>query len=56
MCDLDKLVQFAGGRVLTKVLVIEYMEWYDLKVKSFKVQKEAFMSENKKLSMEKYNR
>ncbi|MBR1743436.1 MAG: tyrosine-type recombinase/integrase [Lachnospiraceae bacterium] len=84
MCDLDKLVQFSGGRELTKVLVIEYkeylrseknyrtssinsflvaanrffeyMEWYDLKVKSFKVQKEAFMPENKELTKEEYKK
>ena len=84
MCDLDKLVKFAGERKLTKVLLIEYkeylrekgkyktssinsfivavnrffeyMEWYDLKVKSFKVQKEAFMPENKELSKKEYKK
>lgn len=84
MCDLDKLVKFADGRELTKVLVIEYkeylrekkdyrtssinsflvaanrffeyVEWYDLKVKSFKIQKEAFMPENKELTKEEYKK
>ena len=32
----------------------EFMGWYELKVKTFKIQKEAFMPENKELSKEEY--
>ena len=32
------------------------MDWYELKVKTFKVQKEAFMPENKELSKEDYKK
>ena len=34
----------------------EYMEWYELKVKSLKVQKEVFMPENKELTKEEYKK
>lgn len=32
----------------------EYMGWYELRVKTYKVQKEAFMPQNKELSKEEY--
>lgn len=82
--DLQKLVDYAGDRELTKLQVIEYkeqlkssddyktssinsfivaanrffeyMEWYDLKIKTIKVQKEAFMPENKELSKDEYKK
>lgn len=84
MCDLKKLMEFAEGRELNKLLVInykdylrnekeyktssinsflvainrffDYMEWYELKVKTFKVQTETFMPENKELSKKEYKR
>ena len=34
----------------------EYMDWYDLRVKTYKVQREAFMPENKELSKEEYQK
>ena len=34
----------------------EYMEWYDLKIRTFKIQKEAFMPENKELSKGEYKK
>lgn len=34
----------------------EYMGWYELKVKTFKVQRETFMPEKKELSKEEYKR
>lgn len=34
----------------------EYMGWYELKVKTFRIQKEAFLSENKDLTKEEYGR
>lgn len=84
ICDLRKLMNYARGRELTKMLIIdykeylrnekeyktssinsflvasnrffEYMGWYDLKVKTYKVQKEAFMPEHKVLSKEEYKK
>lgn len=35
---------------------LEYLGWYDLKVKTMKVQKEVFIPENKDLSREEYKR
>ncbi len=35
---------------------LEYMGWYDLRVKTYKVQKEAFLPEEKDLSREEYRR
>lgn len=32
----------------------EYMGWYDLKVKTYKVQREAFLPQNKELTKEEY--
>jgi site-specific recombinase XerD len=82
MCDLRKLVEYAGNRGLNKLLVIgykeylwnkkqyktrsinsflvaanrffEYMGWYELRVKTYKVQKEAFTPEKKELSKAEY--
>lgn len=34
----------------------EFMGWYELKVKTYKVQKEAFMPENRELSKEEYRK
>jgi integrase len=34
----------------------EYMGWYELRVKTFKVQKETFMPENKELTKEEYKK
>ncbi len=84
MRDLDKLVQYAAGRNVDKLLVIRYkeylkndrdyktssinsflvaanrffdfMKWYELKVKTYKIQKETFMPENKELSKDEYKR
>lgn len=33
-----------------------YLEWYDLKVKTFKIQREIFVPENKELTKEEYKR
>lgn len=82
MCDLKKLQNFAGGRELSKFLVIAYKEslrkegryktssinsflvaanrlfefqgWYDLRIKTFKIQKEIFVPEDRELSKEEY--
>ncbi len=35
---------------------LEYMGWYDLRVKTYKVQRESFLPENKDLSREEYRR
>jgi site-specific recombinase XerD len=84
MCDLEKLLEYAGNRELSKLLVIEYKEylrnekqyktssinsflvavnrffeymgWYELRVKTYKVQKEAFTPENKELSKNEYKK
>ncbi len=82
--DLQKLVNFAEGRELTKKIMIhykeslkecrqyktssinsylvaanrylEYMGWYELRVKTYKVQKETFLPEEKDLSREEYRK
>lgn len=84
MCDLKKLVDYAGEQELTKKKMIEYKEmlkqggcyqlssinsflaaansfldflgWYDLKVKTFRIQKEAFVPENRDLTKQEYQR
>jgi site-specific recombinase XerD len=84
MRDLRKLMEYAGNRRLSKLLVIEYKEylrngkqyktssinsflvaanrffeymgWYELRVKTYKVQKEAFAPENKELSRIEYKK
>jgi site-specific recombinase XerD len=84
MCDLGKLVKYAGNRGLNKILVIEYKEylrnekhyktssinsflvaanrffeymgWYELRIKTYQVQKEAFTPENKELSKSEYKK
>ncbi len=82
LCDLKKLMVYAGGKEIGKELVLgykdklltkdgykvssinsylaaansffEYMGWLDLKVKTYRVQQEAFCPENKYLSKEEY--
>ncbi len=82
MCDLKKLQDFAGGRELSKFLVIAYKEslrregryktssinsflvaanrlfeyqgWHDLRIKTFKIQKEIFVPEDRELSKDEY--
>ncbi len=82
--DIKKLAEYAGGRRLTKELVIaykedlrtgkkyklssinsfiiaanrlfEYMGWYGLRVKTYRIQKEVFIPENKDLSKSEYKR
>ena len=84
LCDLRKLMAYAGGKEVGKELVLaykdklltqdgykvssinsylaaansffEYMGWLDLKVKTYRVQQEAFCPENKYLSKEEYYR
>lgn len=36
--------------------LFEYLGWYDLRVKTFKIQKESFVPENKELSKEEYKK
>ncbi len=36
--------------------LFEFMEWYDLRVKTYKVQREVFVPENRDLSREEYKR
>lgn len=36
--------------------LFEYLEWFDLKVKTFKIQQEIFVPENKELTREEYKR
>lgn len=82
--DLKKLMDYAGGREITKKLMVQYKEdlrekkgykltsinsflvaanrlfeylgWYDLRVRTYKIQKEAFVPENRDLSREEYKR
>lgn len=84
LCDLRKLMDFAGGREITKKLMIEYKEylynekqyktssinsflvaanrffeyvgWYGLKVKKYKVQKETFIPEERDLTKKEYRK
>ena len=84
MRDLGKLVLYAGGKEITKKMVVgykeylrkkkkykltsinsflvaanrlfEYLGWYDLRVRTYKIQKEAFVPENRDLSREEYKR
>lgn len=82
ICDLKKLLVYAGGREVTKKMVIEYKEdlrkkykltsinsflvaanrlfeylgWYDLRVKTYRIQKEVFMPEKRNLSKEEYKK
>lgn len=34
----------------------EYLEWYDLKIRTFKIQKDTFIPENRELSREEYKK
>lgn len=36
--------------------LFEYLEWFDLKVKTFKIQQEIFIPENRELTKEEYKR
>lgn len=84
MRDLGKLAAYAGGKEVTKKLVVgykeylrkkkkykltsinsflvaanrlfEYLGWYDLRVRTYRIQKEAFVPENRDLSREEYKR
>lgn len=84
ICDIKKLAKYAGGREITKELVIsykedlraegkykissinsfitaanrlfEYLEWYGLRIKTYRIQKEVFIPENRDLSKEEYKR
>ena len=84
LCDLKKLMVYAGGKEIGNELVLgykdklltkdgykvssinsylaaansffEYMGWLDLKVKTYRVQQDAFCPENKYLSKEEYCR
>jgi len=84
LCDVRKLMDYAGGKEIDKELVLaykdklltrddykvssinsylaaansffEYMGWFDLRVKSYRMQRETFCPENKYLSKEEYYR
>lgn len=82
ICDLKKLLIYAGGREVTKKMMIEYKEalrkkykltsinsflvaanrlfeylgWYDLRVKTYRIQKEVFVPEKRNLSKEEYKK
>lgn len=84
MCDLRKLKDYAGGRELTKTLIINYkeylqkgrhyktssinsfltaangffrfMEWYELHVKTIRIQKNIFLPKKKDLSKAEYKK
>lgn len=84
LCDLRKLMDYAGGSEVNKEMVLSYKEkllekdgykvssansflvaancffefmgWQDLRVKTYKVQQEAFCPENRYLSKEEYFR
>jgi len=81
MMDINKLMQFAAGREINKVMMIaykehliemkyeaasinsflaaansffEYIEWYGLRVKPLKIQKQAFSADEKDLTKIEY--
>ena len=82
--DIKKLMDFAGGREITKNLMIEYkenlriernyklssinsfliaanrlfgyLEWYGLSTRTYRIQKEAFVSRKRNLSMYEYKK
>lgn len=82
ICDLEKLMEYAAGREITKKLMVEYKEylrlkrkykissinsflvaanrlfeylgWYELKVRTYRIQKEVFVPESRNLSREEY--
>ena len=82
--DIKKLMDFAGGREITKKLMLEYkenlrikqnyklssinsfliaanrlfgyLEWYGLGVRTYRIQKEAFISSKRNLSMYEYKK
>lgn len=82
MCDLKKLKDYADGRKIDRILLInfkdylrnekkyktssinsyivaanrffEYIGWFDLKIKTFKVQKEIFASLDREISRNEY--
>ena len=84
LCDLRKLLHYAGGKEMTKKQMIaykeylrqekkyrttsinsflvaanrffEYMGWYDLRVKTYKIQNSAFTPEEKDLTKEEFKK
>ena len=82
--DIKKLMDFAGGREITKKLMLEYkenlrinqnyklssinsfliaanrlfgyLEWYGLGVRTYRIQKEAFVSKKRNLSIYEYKK
>ena len=39
---------------LQRIVFFEFLGWYQLKVKTFKLQKEVFLLENRELSKQEY--
>lgn len=84
ICDIKKLIKYAGGRMVTKELVVaykeslrksqkyklssinsflvaanrlfEYLGWYGMRVKTYRIQKEVFMPTDRNLSKAEYKR
>ncbi|MCX4325948.1 MAG: tyrosine-type recombinase/integrase [Lachnospiraceae bacterium] len=84
ICDIKKLMAYAGGQEITKKLMLEYkehlrinkkyklssinsfliaanrlfeyLEWYGLHVKTYRIQKEAFATGKMDLSMQEYKK
>lgn len=84
ICDIKKLMAYAGGRTITKELMLcykeylrvnkkyklssinsfliaanrlfEYLQWYGLNVKTYRIQKEVFAQEKMDLSMQEYKK
>ncbi len=84
ICDLKKLMAYAGGQEITKKLMLafkedlrvnknyklssinsfliaanrlfDYLEWYELRVKIYRIQKEVFASADKDISKEEYKK
>lgn len=84
ICDVKKLMVYAGGQEITKKLMLgykehlrinkkyklssinsfliaanrlfEYLEWYGLHVKTYRIQKEAFATGKMDLSMQEYKK
>ena len=82
--DIKKLMNFAGGREITKKLMLEYkenlrikqnyklssinsfliaanrlfeyLEWYGLSIRTYRIQKETFVSMKRNLSMYEYKK
>lgn len=84
ICDVKKLMAYAGGQEITKKLMLrykdylrinkkyklssinsfliaanrlfEYLEWYGLHVKTYRIQREAFTTGKMDLSMQEYKK